>query len=221
MGFFNSLFKKNKEVDTSFLPSIMGLAVGTSFEIDSLHLKLILPKLTIKQCNNTQIINDVGYVNLDGTHIFRFYTDDEAFLQVICEGGKEEQNIVDVKLFHYYDTLDIGSQNIWDELLNEKIGVSEYELAGNTYQRVWTSASDYHNPVVMQEKNYDHTSEDINDYDSTDQFTMLFEREIGNEDYEALFLSAEECQEENGTLTRSFVISTGMSLSPSQIHING
>jgi hypothetical protein len=50
---------------------------------------------------------------------------------------------------------------------------------------------------------------------------MLFEREINNDITESLFLSAEESFDENNQVSRCFVISTGVGLTPSQITIHG
>ena len=119
-------------------------------------------------------------------------------------------------LFHFYDTQDVPTQAIWDSLLNDKIGAATYQLEGHSFNRVWTSASDYHNPVHVEERTYDETGESS----TTDQFIMLFERPISENDTESLFLSAEESIEE-GNITRCFVLSTGITLSPSQLSVNG
>lgn len=215
---FKKLFGKKPQHDPrADAPSIMGLRLGCSFEIDSLYLKLIVDDLMIEECSPTQIIKAAGVVDLDGTWVFRFYTDDDAFLQVVAEGGKSDEHVVDVKLFHFYDTRDISSQGIWDQLLKTEIGAPTYELDGYTYSRVWTSASDYHNPVHMAEKTYD----DDGDFSVTDQFTMLFERPISNDQTESLLLSAEEKVEESGNLSRCFVLSTGITLTPAQLTIHG
>lgn len=215
---FSKLFgNKQKSDPRSEAPSIIGLRLGGSFEIDPLLLKLTLDDLVVDTCAPTQIIKSAGIVDLDGTWVFRFYTDDDAFIQVVAEGGRSDEHVVDVKLFHFYDTQDISSQAIWDQLLNEIIGAPTYGLEGYTYSRVWTSASDYHNPVHMAEKTYD----DEGDFSMTDQFTMLFERPISGGQTESLFLAAEEKEEESGNLSRCFVISTGITLTPAQLTIHG
>ena len=85
---FSKLFgNKQKNNPKSVAPSIMGLRLGGSFEIDHLLLRLIKNELVIHDCASTQIIKSAGIVDLDGTWIFRFYTDDDAFLQVVAEGG--------------------------------------------------------------------------------------------------------------------------------------
>ena len=194
----------------------MGLRLKGSFDIDPLLMKMVESSLIIEGAASSYIIKAAGIAELDGTWIFRFYTDDDAFIQVISEGGKSDEHVVDVKLFHFYDTQDVPTQAIWDSLLNDKIGAATYQLEGHSFNRVWTSASDYHNPVHVEERTYDETGESS----TTDQFIMLFERPISENDTESLFLSAEESIEE-GNITRCFVLSTGITLSPSQLSVNG
>ncbi|BFM48996.1 YjfK family protein [Marinomonas sp. THO17] len=213
-SFFN---KKTPESSSSNAPSIMGLRLGCSFEIDPLLMRMTQEHLVIDNAATSYIIQAAGIAEMDGTWMFRFYTDDDAFLQVISNGGKNTEDVVDVKLFHFYDTQDVASQDIWDKLLYKQIGTPTYQLEGHTYQRVWTSVSDYHNPVYVQERTYDKDSKQASE---TDQFMMLFEREIPGGNTESLFLSAEESEQEGG-LNRCFVISTGITLSPSQLTIHG
>ncbi len=208
-------FKRKKPVDLA--PSILGCRLGSSFELDSLMLRLSDDNFTTSKISPTQIIQAAGIVDLGGTYIYRFYTDDEAFLQIVAEGGTSDECVVDVKLFHYYDTYDCTSQKAWDELLQQKIGVANYELEGNSFTRVWSATGDYHPPVHMSEKTYEKDGE----HSVTDQFTMLFERPVEGDNTESLFLSAEEVEESNGTLSRCLVVSTGMTLSPSHLTIHG
>merc|ERR1711879_346901 len=172
-------------------PSILGLRLGFSFDLDGLMLRLIESELVAEHITPSQLIQAAGRVDMGDAWIYRFYTDDEAFLQVVAQGGQNDEHVVDVKLFHYYDTLDVTNQADWDRLLNEQMGTPTYSLAGHTYQRVWTSTSEYHNPVAMTETTWDEDSSASH----TDQFTMLFERPLSNGTTESLFLSAEEIEE--------------------------
>jgi len=215
---FGKLFGKKKPNDPlAHTPNIMGLRIGGSFDIDPLLLKLSADEVITQESAATHIIQASGLVNLDGTWVYRFYTDDDAFLQVIAEGGQSAENVVDVKLFHFYDTQDVPNQSLWDDILKKRIGQPSYQLEGHKFERVWTSASDYHNPVHMLETTYDENGESS----KTDQFTMLFERPISGNNTESLFLSAEEKLETGGYLSRCLVISTGISLSAAQITIHG
>ncbi|GLR71921.1 YjfK family protein [Agaribacter marinus] len=212
-----NLFKK-KQVDKPSIqkPEVMGLCIGSSFDIDKLSFQLILDQLVIKDVADTQLIQAAGKVDLGSSILLRFYTDDEAWLQVVCEGGVAEENVVDVTLFHYFDTLHVNTSE-WNTLLNQKIGVPVYVFEGHEYQRVWTSTTEYHPPVAMQEETFDET----NEISKTDQFVMLFERELGDGSFEQLYLSGEETLNDSNQLEHCLVISTGIKLSPTQIRVNG
>jgi hypothetical protein len=212
-----NLFKKKAPPTPSIVkPEVMGLCIGSSFDIDKLSFQLMLDELVIGGIADTQLIQAAGKVDLGSNILLRFYTDDEAWLQVVCEGGELEESIVDVTLFHYYDTMHVNA-NEWDDILKHKIGAPTYSIQGNEYQRVWTSTASYHPPVAMQEKTFD----DSNDITQTDQFVMLFERELSDGSFEQLYLSAEETLNENNQLERCLVISTGVKLAPTQIRVNG
>jgi hypothetical protein len=213
---FNFFKKKAPPVASISKPEVMGLCIGSSFDIDKLSFQLILDELVIGGIADTQLIQAAGKVDLGSNILLRFYTDDEAWLQIVCEGGETEECIVDATLFHYYDTLNVNV-NEWDDILKHKIGVPTYLIEGNEYQRVWTSTASYHPPVAMQEKTYDH-SDDIT---QTDQFVMLFERVLSDGSFEQLYLSAEETLNDNNQLERCLVISTGVKLTPTQISVNG
>ena len=215
---FDFFKKKNKTESQMQLPEIMGLHLGGSFEVDSLLLRLIDDKLVTNGIAPTQIIEAAGLVELDGNFIFRFYTDDDAFLQVVADGGKTENDVIDVKLFHFFSTDAINSQSTWDQLLEHDMGGGEYQFEGNSYRRVWESLDSRHPPVHMHETTYADLGKDVS---NTDQFTMLYERVISDELVESLFLSAEEKMVSDTQLDRCLVISTGISLMPSQLTIQG
>lgn len=210
---FSFFKKKETPVET---PKCLGLGIGHSFEIDSLFLRLISPELVIEEAATTYIISAVGVVEIEGTTMYRFYTDDDAFLQIVAQGGTSAEHVLDVKLFHYYQTRDMSHKPSWESLLNEKLGTPEYALEGHTYQRVWESDADYHQPVHMRETTYDKEGATS----TTDQFTMLFERPISHDTTESLFLSAEESLSHDN-IERCFVLSTGITLTPTQITLHG
>lgn len=200
-----------------FAPEIMGLRLGCSFEVDGLFLRFISERLMTENINPTQIIESVGVVDMGDSTLMRFYTDDEGFLQVVISGALKEENITDVKLFHFYNTIDISSDGDWNKLLDAEIGPKSYCLDDKVYKRVWESLSDYHPPVAMTEVTYSADGSTL----STDQFTMLFERDIDAESTESLFLSAEESVDSFSNVSRCLVISTGITLGCSQITIHG
>ncbi|GGY50896.1 hypothetical protein GCM10011297_24730 [Bacterioplanes sanyensis] len=207
-----------KKTETSGTPEILGLKPGFSFEVDSLLLRLLAKELTAQNIASTQLIQAAGIVEMDDTFLFRYYTDDDAWLQVVTQGGRSDQHVIDVKLFHYYDTLNIATEQRWNRLLSEEIGQQKYYLEQQCFQRVWTDIDDYHPPVAMTETTWDQQLQQS----STDQFAMLFERSLAHQGMtESLFLAAEEHREKSGHLSRCLVISTGITLTPSQLTIYG
>lgn len=217
---FSKLFgRKNKapQISRPASPEIMGLYLGGSFELDPLKLKLIQPQLKISGAASKHLIQAVGKVALDtGGTMFRFYTDDDAFLQVVTDGGETENHITDVKLWYFYDTKTVGSQSQWTELINHGISQPEYSLDGDTYERVWDAVGEQSPPVAMTER----TFEEDGDTSTTDQFIMLYERALGDDNVEALLVCGEEKIIDNNH-DRCLVISTGFDLSPADITING
>ncbi|MCH9690728.1 MAG: YjfK family protein [Gammaproteobacteria bacterium] len=214
---FKKFFAKNNtEKSIAKSPEIMGLGIGSSFEIDKLLIKLIIGKLSNPELPDTHFVSAAGITEIDGTTLFRFYTNNDSWLQVITSNGTSEADVIDVKLFRYYDTLDVSNEKDWGHLLRRQIGNNTYQLGGHLFNRVWEAVNDYHQPVHLVETTHDETGES----ETTDQFVMLFERPLDN-NTESLYLSAEEKQTKYNTLDRCFVRSTGITLTPSQITIYG
>jgi hypothetical protein len=217
---FNKLFGRNKKTADESRPTspeIMGLYLGGSFEIDALKLKLIEPQLKISGAESKHLIQAVGKIALDtGGSMFRFYTDDDAFLQVVTDGGETENHITDVKLWYFYETKTVGSQGQWSELIKHGISKTQYELDGDMYFRVWDAVGEESPPVAMTETTY----EQDGDISTTDQFIMLYERELEDDNVEALLVAGEE-KIIDSNHDRCLVISTGFDLSPADITING
>lgn len=210
-------FNKKPEESKPKAPEIMGLYLGGSFKIDPLKLKIIEPELLIEGAASQHIIQAVGEVHLDtGGKVLRFYTDDDAFLQVVLDGGDTESHITDVKLWYYYNTQTIGNTQQWQQTLKNDVSKPTFELDGKSFHRVWEAVGEESPPVSMTEKTY----EEDGDVSETDQFIMLYEREIEANNIEALMLSAEE-KIINQNHDRCLVISTGFNIQPSDITING
>ena len=213
---FSRLFGK-KEAAKPVTPEIMGLYLGGSFQIEPLKLRMLEPHLMIEQAASTHIIQAVGEVNLDtGGKILRFYTDDDAFLQVIMDGGETENHITDVKLWYFYSTTTIGNEQQWQSLIKGGISKSQYALEEFTYTRVWDAVGDESPAVAMTERTY----EEDGDISETDQFVMLYERQLPGDETETLLVSAEE-KLINGNFDRCLVLSTGFNLTQGDITING
>lgn len=213
---FSKLFGK-KTPEKPKAPEIMGLYLGGSFELDDLKLSLLEKELTIDGAARSQLIQAVGKAPLDsGGELLRFYTDDDAFLQVVLDGGNTENHISDVKLWHFYDTQTIGSDAQWRDCLDQQISQPTYSLNGHTYTRVWDAVGEVSPPVAVTETTY----EEDGDVSTTDQFMMLYERPLDNDRTESLLIVGEEKIIGNNA-DRCLVISTGFDIQPADIRING
>lgn len=213
---FSKLFGKKTPTKPK-APEIMGLYLGGSFELDDLKLSLLEKELTIEGAARSQIIQAVGKAPLDsGGELLRFYTDDDAFLQVVLDGGNTESHVSDVKLWHFYDTQTIGSDTQWRECLDKQISQPTYELNGHTFTRVWDAVGEVSPPVAVTETTY----EEDGDVSTTDQFMMLYERPLENDRTESLLIVGEEKIIGNNA-DRCLVISTGFDIQPADIRING
>lgn len=209
--------KKTPEAPEPTTPEIIGLRLGGAFELDTLKLKLMEPKLVVQGVAPTQLIQAVGEVKLDeASWLLRFYTDDEAFLQVLLTGGRTENHLSDVKLWHFYDTQSVGSEADWQALIKTRVSQESIELEGNTYHRVWSGAGEASPPVAMTETTYSAPGES----EATDQFAMLYQRELGDDMFEYVLQVAEE-KLVDGRLDRCLVISTGFDLNPADLAIIG
>lgn len=196
---------------------ILGFRLGGAFELDDLKIRLREPQLIVAGMARTQLVQAVGEVALDEhSTLLRYYTDDEGYVQILLTGGRTENHVSDVKLWYYYDTQSVSGDADWETLLENKISQPSIELEGQLYTRVWESAGSNHPPVAMTEVT---TSED-GSKDSTDQFSMLYQREIEKDFYEYVLFSAEEKVIEN-RLDRCFVISTGFDLGVADFTVLG
>lgn len=213
---FSRFFAKKPETKAK-TPEIMGLYLGGSFQIEPLKLRMLEPQLMIEKAASTHIIQAVGEVHLDtGGKILRFYTDDDAFLQVILDGGDTENHISDVKLWYFYSTTTIGNEQQWKTLIKDGVSQAHYTLEDFSFNRVWDAVGEESPPVAMTEKTY----EEDGDVSETDQFVMLYERQLDDDQIETLLVSAEE-KLVNGNFDRCLVISTGFNLTQGDITING
>lgn len=214
------MFKKWFKSDspkTPQAPEIMGLYLGGSFEVDALKLRLISDDLIIDGAASKHLIQAVGEATLDsGGTMLRYYTDDDAFLQVVLDGGMTENHITDVKLWYFYSTTTIGNETQWKHCLESGISSPTYTLEGLEFARVWNAVGQESPPVAVTEKTY----EEDGDVSETDQFMMLYERPIGRGSTESLLVSGEEKIVGNNA-DRCLVVSTGFDIQPADITING
>lgn len=215
---FKKLFgKKEPKTQAPKAPEIMGLRLGGAFEFDKLKLRLIEPSLIIEGVAPTQLIQAVGEVKLDeNSTVLRFYTDDEGFLQVLLTGGMSENHIADVKMWYFYETKGVAGLSEWNRVLDGDISQATRSLEGHTFSRVWEGTGAESPPVAMTEKTYSGDGS----VSETDQFAMLYERELESEQFEYLLVAGEEKIIDNHA-DRCLVTSTGFDVQAADIQIIG
>lgn len=209
--------RQESAAPASVTPEIMGLRLGGAFELDPLKLRLLEPRLVVEGVTPTQLIQAVGEVKLDESNwLLRFYTDDDGFLQVLMSGGRTENHIADVKLWHFYDTQPVSSEADWQALLQDGISQPTIEFEGHSYHRVWDNAGTSSPPVAMTETTHTESAAE----ERTDQFTMLYQREIDSDLFEYVLYAGEEKMFE-GRADRCFVISTGIDIGAADLNVIG
>ncbi|MEJ2765241.1 YjfK family protein [Photobacterium sp. MCCC 1A19761] len=209
---FNWFKKKKPEPQQTNAPEILGLRLGGAFELDDLKLRLIEPDLIIEGAARTQLIKAVGEVFLDEqTRLLRYYTDDDGFVQVLTH-GTGEGDVSEVKLYYFYDSKPIDTDTAWEHLLNDQLVQPHWELEGHTFDKVWENTR----PVVMTEK----TWQENGTVTETDQFVMVYDRNIGNDIFESLFVAGEE-KIIHHRAERALVLSTGINLTPTDFKLIG
>lgn len=214
------LDKERLEAWSKTVPSILGLRVNGAIELDTVKLRTYAEELGWESVASTQMIEAVGVVPMGDTTVLRYYTNEEGFIQVVVNGTQFKDELVsDVKLFFYHDTIGIASDADWDQVLepNTESGISQstYELDGQSFTPVWVDAGSSNPPVAMTEKT--HSDGEVSE---TDQFAMLYERDMGGEEYQFLLVAGEETIIED-RVDRCKVVSKGVNLSPSDFKYVG
>ncbi len=108
-------FKKKPVEKKSLIPEVLGLRLGGVIELDALKMKIIEPDLTISGAAKTQLIQAVGVVQLDNsTRLIRYYTDDEAMVQILMN-GESDADVQQCMLSYYYSTTPIDTDMRWND----------------------------------------------------------------------------------------------------------
>ncbi|OHV55840.1 hypothetical protein BB987_01160 [Photorhabdus temperata] len=194
------------------VPEVLGLRIGGALEIDPLILKLIESDLTIENAASTQLICSVGVVDLgDNVRLVRYYTDDEGYLQVLQENASDD-GVREVSLWYFYETKPIDVQTQWDALIESGIVTpnGQYDLDGTKFSRLWDNTK----PVVVTEKTY-HQNGTVTE---TDQFMMLYTRQVSDNRTEELLIVGEE-KIVGSSLDRLMVKSTGIQLNQTDFKV--
>lgn len=207
--------KKQQDTEPS-LPSPLGLGLGLAVDIDPLPFSMLKEQLMFELPAQIQVIEAQGTLDLGaGTGLHRYYTADDAFIQVSTTGGVKDQHVDDVKLFIFYKTLHPSSQDDWDLWTDgSRIGAPDYTLDGTVFQRVWGGES-AGNTAPVKMKEYVFPKEKDQSQYSVTHLAMLYERQLPDQArYEYLLLSAERTGNDI-----SVVMSVGVDLDPASFKV--
>jgi len=212
---FGKKDSQEKEDKFSDLPSPYNLRLKGALDIDPLPFTMLSEKLNFELPAKTQIIEAHGKINLgSGSYLNRYYTSDDAFIQINSTGGFDEQHVDDIKLFAFEDTLTPANQTEWESWTGKdsKIGDPTFSFLDTEYKRVWMSQSDGSVLPVEFEEIVTNLVENEDPY-TVVHLSMLYERQIKDtERYEYLLISAEH------TLNDAHIVfSLGVDLSPQDI----
>lgn len=203
-------FKKEKKPQVQ-TPEVLGFRLGGAFELSEFKLKLIESDAMFEGASSQQLIQAVGVVRLDQTsRLVRYYTDDDAFIQIL-QHGATDADVAEVKLVYFYETKPIDTDSAWQQTLADLVK-DKWLLDDIEYQKFWENEK----PVAMQEMTYREDKLAT----STDQFVMVYSREIGIDNSEALFAVAEERRAGQG-FERCLVLSTAIDLNAGDFSIIG
>jgi len=193
----------------------LGLERGRTAEIDS-ALPLILDGVSaVKPAQLSQRIFSEGVIDLGASHwLSRYYLDDnETWLQVHTTGARDGQ-LEALILFSYLDAVTLNSEAELARLAgpNSLIGLPEYQLEGNLYQRQWGTEQGQTelNPFVEQVTS-------LTESYRVQHHAMLYARDLGENSSrrEFLLFSVEETED----ATISFTTSLGVSLLSTDLQV--
>lgn len=189
---FESLFgKKPAAPATPALP--LGFRLGGAVAIDDVAFKAHPGVFAFDPPAGNQIIEALGQVDLGGgSHLFRLYLTDDAWIQVSTTSGE----IDDLKLFVFADTRNPSTK---DEFIGwtqqgSQLGSPQITFASKTYLRVWgDAAGGGWSPPIVVDESVTHPAGGEEDFDLT-HYSMLYQRELPElpGHFEYLFVSAED-----------------------------
>lgn len=210
---FSKWFKKDEnEQPQPELPSPYNLRLKAGVDIDPIPFAMMRDKLHFTLPAETQIVEAQGKVTLGGgAYLSRYYTSDDAFIQVSTTGGFNEQHVDDIKLFVFEETITPANQAEWEQWTGKesKIGDATFQFHETEYSRVWMAQSEGSVLPVEFEEEVTNLIEGEAPY-TVVHLCMLYERAIPEiERYEYLFISAEHTLDD-----AHIVFSLGVDLDP-------
>ncbi|GAA5219099.1 DUF2491 family protein [Corallincola platygyrae] len=214
MSFFKNLFGKKEEPEKLPTKGLYGLHLGCAVELSSLDFRILGEELRLSFPGETQLVEAISRTSLGaGSYMLRYYTSDDAIIQINYSGDESEQNVEDVLLFVYDKSRSIATENEWNKVISaDFIGSASQDYRERNYHRAFFDESEENvPPVAMTEQVENKAGEKY----TVDNFCMLYEREINDDVSELLLINAEESGENERLLSYAL----GVHLSPSQFNV--
>jgi len=172
----------------------LGFRLGGAVAIDDVVFKAHPGAYAFDPPAGNQIIEALGLLDLGGgSHLFRLYLTDDAWIQISTTSGA----IDDLKLFVFADTRNPATKDDfvrWTQTGSE-LGSPQITFGNKTYLRVWGDppASGTWSPPIAVDESVTHPAGGEEDFDLT-HYSMLYQREVpelpGRMEY--LFVTAED-----------------------------
>lgn len=214
MSFLKNLFGKKEQPVELPKKGLYGLHLGCAVELSSLDFRILGEELRLSFPGETQLVEAVSRTSLGaGSYMLRYYTSDDAIIQINYSGDESEQNVEDVLLFVYDKSRSIATEKEWETVISaDFIGHTSHDYRERTYHRVFFDESEENvPPVAMTEQVENKAGETY----AVDNFCMLYERGVNDDVSELLLINAEESGENERLLSYAL----GVHLSPSQFKV--
>lgn len=192
------------------LPVVRNITIGRSVTLDTLAWRRLGSETLFRLDRDTLVITAQGHITLDdGSHVHRFYTDDEIILQAVSFAA-DGSDADDFTVFHGWASSYPPDGRSRSGFL-DRLRRATYEVEGKSYDRFWYDgdARDQ-DPVRLWEAIYE--SRSGAPLRHVAQTCMLYSRPIG-EDGSELLLAVEIAPEE-GDIVQELMV--GIPLTPAE-----
>lgn len=192
----------------------LGLGKLVHFDKTGIEFNQQLGLSLVTELPEHVIVEAISHSDLGmGSHLKRFYGDDDVYFQVNYTGSEEESNVDDVLFFSYRTdkTTVLSSQSEVDNWAS-KLKMRTFEFEGQVFERVFDSEQEFGTLAEITESV---TNREGSKYQLTNTF-MLFRRDIDGGSEELLLVSLED--EGNDCVTLSFAV--GCSINGTSINVS-
>ena len=215
---FKNIFGPSQKSNKVIGP--LGLHLHAAFTLDLLEYRLCENQMLIELPGEEFLIAAQSTIDLGaGCDIYRYYTSGDEFIQINTEGGFDTNSISDIKLFVYEDSHGITGKTAWDKAISPAcIGAAELKWRDKTWLRVFNAEeSGAVAPVYLLEN----VSNQQQDEWQVHNFTMVYQRELNDSQYEYLMITGEETFNEQNQPEWLLSYALGIDLTFLQVNVIG